>query len=96
MKIVFTGIGLFFLVVVLLFSLKWMGLITLPYWLTLERKAYTHSHQYVESKRAAIVRYVAECATLPDGPQKKVLRQRIAAEMALLPKDIYINTGDCR
>ena len=75
---------------------NWAGLIALPVWLSLERRAFTHSHQYVESKRAAIARYVAECEGLPAGPQRQALRQRITAEAALLPADVYVNTKGCR
>lgn len=91
-----TVIVWFALIALLFAALFWFRVLTLPAWLTLERRAFTHSHQYVESKRAAIARYVAECATLPPGPQRRVLRQRIAAEVALLPVDVHVNTGGCR
>ena len=77
------------------FALYWVGLFSLPAWLKLERTAFTNSHQYVESKRTEIANYVAECEPLPEGPQRQALRQRIAAEVTLLPADVYIDTRRC-
>ena len=90
-----TVIVWFILIAMLFAGLFWFRVLTLPAWLTLERRAFTHSHQYVESKRAEIARYVAECAELPHGPQRQVLRQKIAAEKALLPADVHIDTRGC-
>ncbi len=89
-----TAIVWFVLVAVLVAGLSWARVITLPMWLTFERKAFTHSHQYVENKRAAIARYAAQCKQLPAGAQKTELRQRIATEKALLPEGTFA-TGDC-
>lgn len=90
-----TVIVWFVLIAVLVGGLFWSRVLTLPAWLTLERRAFTHSHQYVESKRAEISRYVAECKTLPEGPQRDVLKQRIVAELALLPKDLTVSNPGC-
>ena len=90
-----TVIVWFVLIAILVGSLFWFRVLSLPVWLTLERKAFTHSHQYVESKRTEIANYVAECVNMPAGPQRDVLRQRIAVEMALLPNDVIVNTRGC-
>ncbi len=90
-----TAIIWFILVSLLIAGLAWARVITLPAWLTFERRAFVHSHQYVENKRAAIARYVSQCRGLPSGAQKTELRQRIATERALLPDDAKHNLGNC-
>ena len=85
----------FVLIALLLGGLSWARIITLPVWLSFERRAFVASHQYIENKRAAIARYSAQCASLREGPQKTELRQRIAIEKALLPEDAKYGLGDC-
>ena len=80
---------------ILVAGLSWTTLMLKPAWLGFERKAYVSSHQYIESHRAAAARYAAQCRSLPEGFQKQELRQRIAAEKALLPLDSQYNLGDC-
>lgn len=76
--------------------LAWARVITLPYWLSFERKAYVSSHQYVEAKRRSIATMVLECAELDHGPQRDAIRRRINEELLLIPEDARIDTGDCR
>ncbi len=85
----------FVLISLLVAGLAWARVITLPAWLGFERRAFVASHQYIENKRSAIARYVAQCSGLKEGPQKTELRQRIATEKALIPSDARSGLGDC-
>lgn len=76
-------------------SLMWGGLIAKPAWLSLERKAFVASHQYIEGKRTAIATYIAQCRPLHEGAQKQELRQRIAAEKSKIPQHETANLGVC-
>ena len=75
-------------------GLAWFKVISLPLWLSFERKAFVQSHQYVEARRTAIMRFSSQCQTLPEGAQKQALRQKIIAEKSLLPENVIIFTGD--
>lgn len=88
-----TVIVWFLLAVILFGGLAWAGLIAKPSWLSLERKAFTASHQYIETKRTAISTMISQCSALPEGIQKQELRQRITAEKALIPSDAQPHGG---
>ena len=90
-----TVIVWFAIIALLIAGLTGARVITLPAWLTFERKALTHSHQYIENKRTAIAEMSSECRPLPEGPQKQALRQRIAREMALIPQDAKPFNAGC-
>ena len=77
-------------------GLRFAGVISLPIWLEFERKAFVASHQYIENKRSAIAKYVAQCNQLDAGAQKSVLQQKITTEKALLPEGEGYNLGVCR
>ncbi len=85
----------FLLAVVLVGGLAWAGLISKPLWLSFERKVYVNSHQFVQARKTAIARINAQCVTLPEGTQKQVLRQRIAAEKSQLPQGEISFEGNC-
>lgn len=71
-----------------------VGWYTKPFWLGLERKAYTASHQYVEARKTAISNYAAEYrgAGCPDASSSRVqctaIADRIRAEVDKLPSDV--------
>ena len=85
----------FVFIAILVSGLMWAGLLARPAWLNLERKAFVASPQYVEGKRTSIATMVAQCNNLREGPQKTELRQRIAAQKALIPTDAQFGLGDC-
>ncbi len=90
-----TAIVWFVLISLLFAGLAWARIISLPAWLSFERKAFVASHQYIENKRSAVARYVSQCKGLKEGPQKTEIRQRIATEKALIPDDARFGLGDC-
>lgn len=88
-----TVIVWFVLISILVSGLLWTGVITLPVWLSFQRKAFVASHQYIETKRTSIATMISECKPLKAGPQKQVLRQKIAAQNSLLPIEARIQGG---
>ena len=65
-----------------------------PAWLGFERAAFVSSHQYIESKRTAILNDLVECRKLPEGAHKAAMRDRIFKNNASLKASDRVS-GDC-